>query len=886
MPDTETRVRVSLDGEWTFLTDPDGDGEGRGLQNPDADWPDAAESVTVPHAWQEDETHRDYTGTAWYRTTVEYDGSGDRVFLRFGAVDYEATVSVNGERVGSNRDGYLPFEVEATDAVEFGENTVVVEVTDPEDLDEIPHGKQGDPWYTRSSGVWQSVRLEARPDAFVDSVRATPNLGDDTVTVEVAAEGASSGTADVAVRRDGSDIANGSCELADGRGECELSISDPDYWTPETPALYDVEVTLKSDGEAVDAYEDYFGMRSFETDGDRFYLNGEPYYIRGALDQAYYPDTLYRPFDEDLFEYEIRTAKELGFNMLRKHIKPAHPDFLEAADRLGVLVWEEPANPRTYTERSKRELKDQLRGMIERDYNRPSVVVWSIYNEEWGIGLDQRDYSDHPERLWNDEEKQAYLTDLFEETKEWDPTRPVCDNSGWAHVATDINDYHEYFVSPDRAKAWEENLDHIVENPGENYGTENTPAEEAPIVISEFGTWGFPDLPKLRDHYGGDPTWFSHDFLESELKRPAGVDDRYEATDLPDVFDGYDELADVWQRREAVSVRDVIEQMRVRDDVAGYCITEFSDIEWEFNGILDYLRDPKENVADDFATCNDEVLVVVEPSRHAVAAGDKISLDVKVVNDTNEPLTGTLEWAALGDGGSETVSVDRFGTTTVAEGLAVAASTDATNGPRSVDVSFETDDRTVTNDVPVVVVADEDPGEVTVYADSPLDDRLEDAGADVTADLSAADVAVVESLSDDISAFVESGGAALVVPGKDGRMANESYRNLPAAESWNLVASLLYQDSELVSDLCSDARVGWAFNDLFPYDLVDDVGEGDEVHVGSVEGWIANWGSPLVVRPRGDGAVCHCTFRVTDAYGDHPTATLLVNRLLDRLAEE
>ncbi|WP_225336369.1 sugar-binding domain-containing protein [Halomicrobium urmianum] len=882
--DDQTRRTVTLDGEWSFLTDPEGTGEQRGLQDPDRPWSSEAERVTVPHAWQDDEAHRDYVGTAWYRTTVEYDGRGDRVFLRFGAVDYEATVYVDGEEVGTNRDGYLPFEVEVTDAITRGETVVAVKVTDPADLGEIPHGKQGEPWYTRVSGIWQSVTLESRPDAFVSDVQATPDLDEDAVALELSVDGPTDDvTASVAIRRDGTDVAAAMCPVEDGRGECTVTIDDPAYWTPDDPELYDVVVDLEASGDVVDTYEDYFGMRSVATDGERLYLNGDPLYVRGALDQAYYPDTLYRPFEDDLFEYEIRTAKELGFNMLRKHIKPAHPDFVEAADRLGILVWEEPANPDYYTEQSKEEVGDQIRGLIDRDYNSPSVVAWSLYNEEWGIGLDQEDYSDHEGRLWNDEEKQAYLAELYRETKQYDPTRLVCDNSGWAHVATDLNDYHEYFVSPDRARAWDDYLDDIVANPGDNYAVENTPAEDAPILISEFGTWGFPDLPKLREHYGGDPTWFSHDFLADPLKRPEGVDERYEATDLPEVFDGYEDLAETWQRRESASLEGVIESMRTRDGVAGYVVTEFSDIEWEFNGILDYLRDEKPGVVDEFAAVNDDLIAVVEPSRHAVAPGESVTVDVHVVNDTNEPAEGTLEWAALGDSGLQSVAVDGFGTTTVAEGIEVVVPVDARTGHHGIEVTFETDERTVTAEEPLTVVDPGDAGDVTVYADDPLAGRLAEAGVDVVDDVAHADVAVVQAMDDAVSGFVEDGGSAVLVPGEDGRMAVDGYRELPAAESWNLVASLLYQDSDLVADLCPDARVGWAFEDLFPYDLVDELDEGDEVHVGSVEGWIANWGSPLVVRERGDGAVCHCTFRVTDAYGEHPTATALVNRLVKTL---
>jgi len=947
-PTDQSRDSASLDGVWQFLPDPDADGTARSLHDPDAEWPEDAHEVTVPHAWQEDDRYREYTGTAWYRRTVSVgpDGDtladGDRTFLRFDAVDYETTVYVDGEAVGTNREGYLPFEVEVTDHLSPGEHTIAVEVTDPDDLSEIPHGKQGDPWYTRVSGIWGSVTLENRSETFVADVKATPDLDDDSVTVDVHVDEPDAGgdgpiaddvTAAVRVEREGEEVTSTTCavdgvddsvgvgeavvEAGDAGGTCTLSIPDATYWTPENPALYDVVVELRADGEVVDRYTDYFGMRSISADDERLYLNGEPLYLRGALDQAYYPDTLYRPFDADrfgqeyanLFEYEVETAKELGFNMLRKHIKPAHPDFVEAADRLGILVWEEPANPDIYTERSKREVREQLRRLVDRDYNSPSVVVWSLYNEEWGIGLDQEDYSDHDGRLWNDAEKQDYLADFYEAASAWDPTRLVCDNSGWAHVATDLNDYHEYYASPDRHGAWEEGLDHVLANPDENYATERTPASEAPILVSEFGTWGFPDLPKLREHYGGDPPWFTHDFLDHPLKRPEGVDARFESTDLPDVFDGYDDLADAWQARESVSLQGVIEEMRTRDEVAGYVITEFSDIEWEFNGILDYLREEK-SFADEFARLNDDLLVSVDPGSHVVAPGEEVAVDVHVVNDTGDPLSGELAWAAPGDEGTREVSVEAFGTTTFEAVTAVAPPADAATEPREVEATFEASgsesaggetsgDRTVSGAEPVFVVADEPTGEETVYAD---DGALADALAqrhEVVASVADADVAVVTEVTDDVSAFVEDGGRAVVVPETDGRMAGSDagttdlegrtvtdafeYRNLPTADSWNLVASLLYQDNDLFAGLATDERVGWAFEDLFPYDLVTDLDGRDELHAGSVEGWLANWSSPLVVRDRGDGRLCSCTFRVTDAYGEHPTATALVDRLVRKL---
>jgi len=159
------RGSVSLDGAWQFLPGPEADGTARGLHEPDAEWPAAAHEVTAAHAWQEADRYREYTGTAWDRRTVTVapDGDapvdentptdGDRAFLRFDAVDYETTVYVDGHEVGANHGGYLPFEMEVTDHFSAGEHAIAVAVTDPDDLSEIPHGKQGDPWYTRVSWI-------------------------------------------------------------------------------------------------------------------------------------------------------------------------------------------------------------------------------------------------------------------------------------------------------------------------------------------------------------------------------------------------------------------------------------------------------------------------------------------------------------------------------------------------------------------------------------------------------------------------------------------------------------------------------------------------------------------------------------------------------------
>ena len=910
------RSSRSLNGQWQLRRDAEDVGVDDEWYDA-AEWPDDGDrfSVPVPSAWQEIDELTDYTGVAWYRTSVDLDEvpDGKQVFLRFGAVDYHATVYVNGIECGEHRGGYLPFEVAVTDALESGENVLAVRVEDPEDISEIPHGKQGEPWYTRVSGIWQAVTLETRPLVRVADLKVTPDLDDDTAHVEFTTVADSHAPDDLAatvrIAHDGTEVAEASSQ-ADPEASTSVSVAIPDavYWSPDQPALYDVAIELSTDGETVDSYTDYFGMREIEHVDGELYLNGEPLYVRGALDQGYYPETLYRPFDEDLFEREIRTAKELGFNLIRKHIKPAHPEFLELADRMGILVWEEPANPARYTERSRTEVRQQLRDLIDRDFNRPSVVVWSLYNEEWGIG-----HADGEPFIWDDEEKQAYLAEFYETATNWDPTRLVCDNSGWAHVATDLNDYHRYFASPDRSAAWGEDLDAMVDHPEGNYAATHTDPETAPVVVSEFGMWGLSDTEALEEFYGGEPDWYNHPFLtasddavnerqvhlESNLRSPAGFDKRFEETMLSETFEELSELAEVWQWREYHSVKDVIEQMRVHSGISGYIITEFSDIEWEFNGILDYRREPK-TFHEEFAAINSELLVVADLDSHVVWGGHEVSASVTVVNDGHDVHRGTVDWALVADATDETVDNGSFEVAVDAHAKsrlrAVEALTppSAETGTYRLEVTFtsesagETGSPTARNEEPITVVkpARTPNHDVTVFVqENYVADRLIGSRHDVTRELTDdVDIAVASTLDEAIRGYAEAGGSVLLMP----RLYEETpaddlfeYRKLPRGEDWNLCSALYTHDSPLISDLTGSKRLDWAFEGIYPNALVEDLDtERDDIHVEYVQGWIANWGSPLVTRSVGDGQVCVTTFPLGQSHGEHPVGTVLLERLI------
>lgn len=867
-PSTRDRTpAVSLDEDWQFRTDPEGKGTANEWYDPDTGWPEARQ-VSVPHSWQEHADLRTYTGTAWYRTSFTFDGVDDeRALLSFGAVDYETTVWVNGQRVGDNNGGYLPFNVDATAAVEPGENTIVLRVHDPEDMSEIPHGKQGADWYTRVSGPWQRIDLLRVPERRVTAARVTPDLSSDTATVELSVSDANRElTATVSVSSDDDTLSVDSVPVSDGTAEITLEIPDPDYWTPETPVLYDLRVTLADDEDILDTYETYFGMRSVDYEDGKLFLNGEEFTMRGALDQAFYPDTYYRPADLDTFELEIRAAKELGFNLLRKHIKPAHPEFIELADRMGILVWEEPANPKRYTDRSKKLFREQLFGMIDRDFNSPSVIAWSLYNEEWGIG-----YHEDETPLWDDTEKQDYLEWLYEETLEYDPTRLVCDNSGWAHVATDLNDYHEYFVAPDRLDAWRDRLDEITTDPAGNYGDARTDPETAPLVMSEFGTWGLSNVEDLLEHYDGPPHWFDHEFLDG-LKRPGDVEAKFESSPSSAVFDSLSDLGEGWQTREMQSVEPIIADMRAHDGVAGYVITELTDIEWEFNGLLDYLRTEK-NFYDDFARLNAPLMIHLEPSRHTAWCGETVAADLLVVNDHPSSRSITADIEGLGVETSLDVSVEGQDVVRVED--AVTIETPAVDSPTQVEITATAHELNQSVERSITVMPD-DPPSLSVYTDlESLGDALSTRGYETVTDIDAADVSVVTDPE-------QGGGQTLVVPREDGHLVSTDwfeYTELPERESWNLCASFVYQD--LFDGV--DTVPGWAFEELYPYGYVSTLEDTDEVSIGYMEGWLENEGAISMVRPSADCAVC--TLRVTDVYGEHPVGTAAVDRLLATLAE-
>lgn len=642
------RTQFSLDGLWHFQIDP----SGRAAPGEISEWREA--QVPLPIQAQFDDL-RNYSGVSYYRRAFTVDALPDGVaLLHFGAVDYRSTVWLNGEQIVEHEGGYLPFAFDVTAQLRRGDNEILVRVEDPDDsacwsaapFREVPHGKQS--WYGPIGGIWQSVYLEMRPSVHLRSLRLTPNVATGEITVH-AVTNQSSANASLQIRvTDPNGKQAGQAEINGLEGTLTLeNPGDLRLWTLDDPALYTATATLRVDGQSLDDLSATFGFRAVEARDGRIYLNGEPIYLRGVLDQAYYPETIYTPPSVEFLEDQVHKAKALGLNCLRTHIKIEDPRYYEVADRLGILIWTEIPNWVHLTPAADRRVKETFHRMVERDWNHPSIIAWSLVNENWGTDLTR------------DPEHRQWLTDFYFEAKELDPTRLIVDNSacaGNAHVASDLEDYHHYRAIPDHAEEWDQWVEEFVNRADwcwyEDYREHRR--EDLPLLVSEFGNWGLPD-PALLDEKGKDPWWFETGLDRGDgIVYPHGMVDRFYFYEMDKLFGSMETFAAQQQRHMAKSLAYEIASMRLHPRIGGYVITEFTDVHWECNGLLDMQRNVKQNL-DEFVALNQDRVVVVRPQRWSGSPGESLPVEIRAFGVDGPGEEGTLRWQAGSDSGETNV---------------------------------------------------------------------------------------------------------------------------------------------------------------------------------------------------------------------------------------
>jgi hypothetical protein len=628
------RQHIALDGTWSIS-----------FAN-EAGWHD----VPVPAPWQVLPGRAWQTGAAEYRRnfTVPAEWKGREIAIRFGAVGYFCEVVLNGQVLGTHEGSYLPFEFVLPAGALVATNELKVRVVQPSSdekaypefpFGEIPHGKQS--WYGPLAGIWQSVTLEARDARHIDHCAISADARSGAVKIALEYSKAAAGTtlrATVRYAGNGETVAT-----VEGVGSSfELKVADPKLWSPDAPNLYSIELELIAGGQTIDRVTDSFGFRTIETRDGQILLNGEPIYLRGALDQDYYPEGISTAPSLEFLEDQARKAKALGLNLLRCHIKVPDPRYYEVADRYGLMVWTEIPNIQSFTEKSAQRLRDTLAGILRRDGNHPSIIAWTIINEDWGT------------RLVENEEHRRWVKDTYDWLKARDPSRLAVDNSPCFpnfHVKTDLNDYHYYKSVPERRGEWDVVTADFANAPAWTFSPHGDAEQTGnePLVVSEFGVWGLPNPDALIKADGTEPFWMeSGSSWGDGVVYPHGMKARFHELQLKDVFGSFDRFIEAVQWYQFGNLKYEIEVMRSHAPIMGYVITELTDVHWEANGLMDIERNPRV-FHNRFAEINADLVILPQPQRYAVWTGEELRVDLKLATGGRTvPAGATLKWSVDG----------------------------------------------------------------------------------------------------------------------------------------------------------------------------------------------------------------------------------------------
>lgn len=560
-PQFARKAWMNLNGEWDFAYDDDRVGE---KEKWHADARPFNRKIQVPFAVESILSGIGDTGfhdVVWYRTTfaLPVEWKSRRIRLHFGAVDYRAQVWVNGHAVAVHEGGHTPFHTDITEVLLDGENIIVVRVEDDGRDVTQPRGKQY--WqeqsegifYTRTTGIWQTVWLEPVHEAHLEEVRFTPDIDRSDIRVHCffsADTAMAQAEMRIVISFQGEIIAEDSFMVKHAEEVRTIGLHDFNdhgkgrWWSPEHPNLYDIQLQVVSNGAVVDEVASYFGMRKVSIENGKLCLNNRPYTMRLVLDQGYFPEGLLTaPSDEALVD-DIRLTKAMGFNGVRKHQKMEDPRYLYWADRMGLLVWGEAANACDYSEQYVRRFTREWQDIIARDYNHPCIVVWVPLNESWGIP-----------NVPVDKLQQQHGLTMYHMTRSLDPTRPVIYNDGWEMMKTDIVAIHDY-------ESREEKL-------AERYAT----AENAVHA-----------MPGNRPIFVGGASYEGQPILVTEF---GGI--AYKKSD----WDGWGHSAAMNEEDFLQRLRAVFRPLQQSPVVQGFCYTQLTDVEQEINGLLTYDRVPK-----------------------------------------------------------------------------------------------------------------------------------------------------------------------------------------------------------------------------------------------------------------------------------------------------
>ena len=622
------RPALSLDGAWSFT-----------FKGPTARLAQEPVEIRSPGVWQAQfPALRNACGTGRYqrRVDVPKDWRGRAVILTLEGVFHSARVFVDGRLVGTHDNAWTACEFDLTAAIGVAATfELVIEAHVPDDRDvsresfgETLAAKQD--WYGIQGGIWKSARIEARAINHLRRV-VVQTLGE-----SVQVRGQANGRVALALSHHGAPIVSQEIDAA-GPFEVVLDVAAPQHWSPDAPHLYDLAITLSEAGAPVDRLVRTVGFRRFEARDGRLFLNGEPFFMFGALDQDWHPIEECRPPDPAFLEQRFRNAKAMGLNTLRCHVKIPDPLYFDLADRLGLVIWLDMPYMEFLTPRARETIIDTFEGAVEAHAHHPSIAIWTLFNEGWGIDLD------------DDPDDRAWLLATFDAAKRRVPESLVVDNSPCFprnyHVKSDIEDFHWYNAFPSQNQEFAQRTQDFAKRatwPWSPHGDAVKTGEE-PLICSEFGVWGLPHPSDLLED-GKEPWWFEsgHDWNQGAAY-PHGIETRFRDAQLAPIFGDLDGFVDAAQESQYRGLKYQIEILRWSAPISGYVITELNDTQWECNGLMDAQNNPR-RFADRLAQLQRPYLAIARAARTALHAGESITASIRLAGAGAAPEGGWIDW--------------------------------------------------------------------------------------------------------------------------------------------------------------------------------------------------------------------------------------------------
>ncbi len=549
---------LNLNGEWDFAFDMNLTGIDKGWFK---NYSSFDKKIVVPFCPESDLSgigFKEFIPAVWYHRKFSIPKDWDeRVFVNFGAVDYDCSVWINGIQVGRHLGGSASFSFEITNRLKDGDNDIIVYALDDIRSKNQPYGKQSDKFdsyscfYTRTTGIWQTVWLEARPKSYIGSVRIISDLDNSNFVFIPVVENYKDGLRlKITLISDKGKEINSLVSPPTNGVPLVMKVKNAITWHPENPYLYKLKFELLDGEHIVDEVESYAGMRKFHIEGHKFYLNNEPIFLRMVLDQGFYPDGIWTAPNDDALRADIENAMALGFNAGRLHQKVFEERYHYWADKLGYLTWGEFYDWEILATNSKgmANIKREWYEVIERDLNYPSIITWVPFNERADPNVPAN---------------RIQVQEIVNVTRSIDPTRPINDASGYSHVDTDIFTVHDY----DQNKVtFKERYDSL--SPSKKVAFMNFPELSVP----------YEGEPFMVDEYGG--THWTKEFSD-EVKHPG------------------DRVWQVGKGKTSVEMENLIQELTQvllkNPNISGFCYTQLTDVEQEVNGLYTYDREVKYN---------------------------------------------------------------------------------------------------------------------------------------------------------------------------------------------------------------------------------------------------------------------------------------------------